>query len=140
MPQNNKTQIDVKDVHNAREVIEQILIGMHVKPQNSPAMHALAAAKREHDPIRRVQQRVNAIRAGYDEMKRSVDQLKQLQREKMSNMDTPEITPEAQAELQALKDSIRKKIRKRAEEEMARQYPEQTSSKKRNPPRNRMTV
>ncbi|MEW4486731.1 hypothetical protein AB1L42_01535 [Thalassoglobus sp. JC818] len=140
MLQKESRQIDVNDVHNACEVIEKIINGMHTKQQNSPAMHALVAAKREHDPVRRVNQRVNAIREGYAEMKLTVDRLSQLLREKMSNMDTPEISPEAQAELQALKDSIRKKIRKRAEEEMARQYPEQSASKKRKPPRNRMTV
>lgn len=141
MPKNKVITSEI--VREAGHLVNRALEVSEVSVK-SPALDQIAAAQREHDPVARSRKTVAALKQGAHEMQAARDRLnqrKQQASELSENVDiTVDFTPEARRELDILKDQILARIRRRSEEEMARTYPEQTETKRRPPPKRRLTV
>jgi hypothetical protein len=131
--------ITAETVRQAGHLIDQALEATEASV-SSPGLDQLAAARRELDPVVRSQKTTAALKEGARDMHAARDRLNKLKQQQASPSSDVEFTPEAQRELAALKEHILTRIRRRAEEEIARNYPEQSSGKRRRPPRRRLTV
>lgn len=127
-------------VRQAGGIIDRALAKVNAKPV-TPGLDLLAAARREPDPVTRVTKTVAALKQGSHDLLTARQRMGERQKQLPSVPNEYQITPEAQRELAVLKEHIMLRIRRRAEEELARAYPQHmTDSKRRRPPRGRMSV
>lgn len=135
MAKNHSGVITAEAVKKAAKLIVGTIDNGLTHQQHSPAFDQLAAARQETDPAKRVAKKTEALKKGLQEARATTNRLRRQLDDLEPEFGKPEFTPEAEREMDLLKETIRNRIREKAEEQIARNYPEIASDKKRRAPR-----
>ncbi|MEW4561541.1 hypothetical protein AB1K70_03385 [Bremerella sp. JC770] len=140
MSRNRFAEIQAEDVQRAEVLFDKVLQSQPSGRNGLAVSHALAQAKQQVDPVRRSKLVVQALRQGVSQARDAISQIKKGKGAMNPSSQQPSLTPEAKKELEILTEMVKRKIRQNVEEEMSRNYVQNTQEKKRKPRRNRIII